>query len=154
MIKAFTILELVIVMVISSVITTAGYFAYRSSIVRLSIFQYSSQQNVDLSTINTLLNKDINECVYVSLTTPKRCLFKSGQKEIVYRFEEDAVYRDRDLITDTFSLKVIKIAAEPLTIDPFYLTRLSVTVECAGMQHLLVYGKEYTPHFLMNFGNQ
>lgn len=151
-IKAFTILELVIVMIISSFITVAGYFAYTSSLARLNIFQFSAERNVDLSEINMLLCHDFENCQSASLISPRQCVLK-GDVDITYVFEKDYIFRKLNERVDTFKLPVKKVSAVQLDKDPVYLTELILLAEPGKKEFTLVYRKKYDASFFMNLDN-
>ena len=111
-IKAFTLLELTIVMVITSFIVVAGYFAYTSSVQRLTIFESLSKDKIDLTELNLLLTSDFSECTSASLTTPtKLTLTKNNSEELVYVFDEQTVLRKLPKHIDTFNVKITKVTS-------------------------------------------
>jgi prepilin-type N-terminal cleavage/methylation domain-containing protein len=152
-IRAFTILELVIVMVISSFITVAGYFAYTSSLSRLNIFQSSAAATVDLSEINWLLCHDFQDCKSASLVSPTQCLLKGDAGDVSYIFGKEFTLRKVNEQVDTFKLPVKKVSAVELDKSPVYITELILLAEPEKKEFTLVYHKQYDTSFLMNLDN-
>lgn len=152
--RAFTLIEIVVVMVITSVVTTAAYFAYRSAAARLIFFEHKAQQNVDLSSINTLLNKDCFDCVSISPTSPRRIVFNSLTDQVEYIFEEDVIYRKKALAVDTFNVNTGTIETTPLAENVLFASGLKITLKSKDGDHTLAFQKQYDPIFLMNSGNK
>ena len=154
-ISAFTLLELIIVMILTSFIVVAGYFAYTSSVQRLSIFELMSKGKVDLTELDLLLTKDFQECNSASLTTPKQLtLFNANGEQLVYSFDEQSVYRKLPMRIDTFYVSVTKVTSQELELDRLYITELSLSVESGSKDLSLDYFKDYDPNFLMNLGGK
>ncbi len=148
--RAFTLIELVVVMVITSIITTAAYFAYRSASARLIFFEHTSQQNVDLSSINTLLNKDFFDCVSISPVSSRRIVFNSLLNPVEYIFEEDVIYRKKALAVDTFNVITEAIETIPLTDNALFADGLIIKLKSQGREYTLAFQKQYDPIFLLN----
>lgn len=152
--RAFTLIEIVVVMVITSVVTTAAYFAYRSAAVRLIFFEHKAQQNVDLSSVNTLLNKDFFDCVSISPVSPRRIVFNSLPDPIEYIFEENVIYRKKAFAVDTFSVNTGDIETTPLAENALFVSGLTITLISKDGEHKLAFRKQYDPIFLMNLGTK
>ncbi len=148
--RAFTLIELVVVMVITSIITTAAYFTYRSAYARLIFFEHKSQQNVDLSSINTLLNKDFFDCVSISPVSSRRIVFNSLLNPVEYIFEEDVIYRKKALAVDTFNVITEAIETIPLTDNALFADGLIIKLKSQGREYTLAFQKQYDPIFLLN----
>jgi hypothetical protein len=133
----------------------AGYFAYTSSVVRLNLFESNSSANVDLVQLNLLLTKDFEEALTASLVTPTRLILKrNNSDEATYLFDENSVIRVFLTNSDTFNVKTNLVNSTPLAFDPVYISQLNISVESAGRDFLLVYGKNYTPFFYLNHNNR
>lgn len=153
-IRAFTLIEIVVVMVITSVVTTVAYFAYRSAAARLIFFEQKAQHNVDLSSINTLLNKDFFDCLSISQASTRRIVFNSLTDPVEYIFEEDVIYRKKALTVDTFNVNTTAIETTPLADNALFVSALIITLKSKDGEHTLAFQKQYDPIFLMNSGTK
>lgn len=150
-VRAFTLIELVIVMLLTSFIVVAGYFAYTSTVQRLSLFESISKGKVDFADLNLLLSKDIQESNFASLTTPRRLtLMRNNSEQVIYSFGLRSVYRKISKQTDTFDVRINKITTQELELNRYYITRLNLMVEFRNKELSLNYFKDYEPSFLMN----
>jgi prepilin-type N-terminal cleavage/methylation domain-containing protein len=154
-IKAFTLLELVVVMAITSFIVVAGYFAYSSSQKRLAVFRSLSENKTDLTELGFLLKKDFEECESVSLSSPRKVALKQyNSADIIYAFEEDAVFRSTDQQRDTFLIPVKNVVAKNLEINPFYLESLSIFLKSSTNDVSLSCQKNYYPAFFLKLDDR
>lgn len=155
-ISAFTILELVIVMLLTSFVVTAGYFAYFSAERRLFLFESMTQEKVDLSDLNLSLYKDFQESVSASLSNPEQLTFQMEESEpITYFFSNKLVRRKFQNRTDTFQVSIAKVSGDVAFFDNYYISGLHLEIELTDKQTTsLDYGKEYTPAFLINLPNR
>ena len=150
-VKAFTILELVIVMIITSFIVIAGYFAYSSSVSRLAIFKENAVYGTEFSQFNVTLAKDIEESSSASLIGRTKLSLKQNESdEIIYQFDEDMVSRKTTSHTDTFNLSISQVIPTELEFDKYFLSGLSLIVESGGQELQMNYHKSYEPYFYMN----
>ncbi len=102
--KAFTILEVSITMLIAAILIGITYTAY--TIVSKSYLSFHSK-NQDMAEVEQLddwLKKDFDNAIIIQKETDGISLEKSDQRKIKYNFNTDFVVRISDRI-DTFNIK-------------------------------------------------
>lgn len=105
---AFTMLELMIGMVISSLIITMVYYIYDN--LSKQVVMYTRQQN-DLALYNqfqSFLSKDIRLSNTIAITDNSVALMHYN-KEIKYTFLKDKIIRKAEKTIDTFGIKVLGV---------------------------------------------
>lgn len=104
-VKAFTILETIITLVVSSLIIAFVYQIY--STVSLQFKQYEGLQNeaINFDQFNTVFTRDVNLCQYIEHVTDHTVRLKFSKKSITYHFENTYTIRHGEH-KDTFNVKV------------------------------------------------
>ncbi len=101
--KAFTIMEITITMLLAAIVISITYTAY--TIISKSYIGFTNK-NKDISTVvqlDKLLKKDFYKALAISRDNQK-ILFKTDSADIIYEFEPDMVTRTQG-ITDTFKIQ-------------------------------------------------
>ncbi|WP_108808719.1 PulJ/GspJ family protein [Aquimarina spinulae] len=106
--QAFTMLELVIGMVISSLVITMVYVIYDN--LSRQVVVYADQQD-DLMTYNqfqNLFSKDVQLSTSIDIDDDKHIVLESANKEIHYFFKTEKIIRKAEAV-DTFNIKVLEV---------------------------------------------
>lgn len=101
-IRAFTILELSVVMAISGIVFAISYSAYNIINRQYSEFKDASEKIMDVSTLNAVLTKDFFEAKEIRKNGKELLIKLMGGSEVIYRFESDALIRKVNDVNDTF----------------------------------------------------
>jgi prepilin-type N-terminal cleavage/methylation domain-containing protein len=103
-VRAFSLIELLVAMVISSVVIASAYFMY--SMFSKDLIDYKGHINKlsDAVVLNGILEHDINLAQAVKKNSSNGIRIEQGSANIDYEWQEDAVLRKTDLSTDTFHL--------------------------------------------------
>ncbi|HET6243888.1 MAG: prepilin-type N-terminal cleavage/methylation domain-containing protein [Bacteroidetes bacterium] len=107
-VKAFTIIELVVVMILTSIVVGIVYSSY--SIVGNQFYMYKKTgiQNSQVALLKMLLNKDFT----TSQTIKKgnnELFFYQENNLILYGFGENFITRNSNAVKDTFAISPINI---------------------------------------------
>jgi prepilin-type N-terminal cleavage/methylation domain-containing protein len=155
-INAFTLIELVVVMLISAIVFAMVFYAY-STVVRFQISQgKNNSTNQEYRTLNMLLENDFlsSDELIQKNDYELLCVFKRD-REVTYRFSDNFItrsfYGDVNL-TDTFFVKSDQpyITMKYLREQQDLVNELTINIIADGNGLLLHYKKEYSPDILIN----
>lgn len=153
--KAFTVLELIVSMAISTMLIGTCFLAYQIIINQFTNYKITSQRTQDIVLCNYLLTRDIN--MAGSISQPEQGVFRleNGKTIITYTFELGYILRAKENSIDTFHLKTVDLETKEVTL-----------LNSGGMQNLVTdmqfsladeqeifnlhFRKEYSPHILIN----
>ncbi len=105
-VEAFTLTEIVTVMIITGILLTIVYGAFRAVGQRYQVFARSAHVQTEVSLLNNLLHKDI-ERAYLLQTSPQHLTIQFADPQIQaidYQFLDSSIVRTQQTITDTFHL--------------------------------------------------
>lgn len=102
-IKAFTLSEVVIVLILSSIVVGLSFSALRLVQKQMSAIQSNYVKSMELSKLDMVLWLDFNRFSEVSYETKnKELMFKNELDSISYRIDETMIIRD----IDTFQISI------------------------------------------------
>jgi prepilin-type N-terminal cleavage/methylation domain-containing protein len=104
-IKAYSLVELMVVMVIGTITIAVAYQGYLLFYQQFLSFKTVVNHNAELSLFDALLDSDIKD----SKEVKKRasgivCRYK--EREVLYNWSDNYVTRKQELVTDTFYFKI------------------------------------------------
>ncbi len=145
--QAFTLLELLIGMIISSIVIGFCYTGY--SIIYRQYINYSKikREIVSAMQLNTVLNTDFINAASVTFDTDKLMLNYENKLPLQYDFKENFILRKDREITDTFMFA-------PKNVIPIYLTE---SIESSDAQvnnfsfDVMLFGESEHFHFTKNY---
>lgn len=113
-IAAFTLLELLIGMILSSIVIGFCYTGY--SIIHKQYLNYNiiKKQNTAAIQLNSILNTDFINTGYVMYDTDKLILNSKNKVQLQYEFKENYILRGANGLTDTFMFSPVNISPEYL----------------------------------------
>lgn len=100
--KAFTLLELSVVMVIAGLVFAISFSAYNIINRQYTEFKNTSEKILDISMITSILTKEFSEAGEIRKTGNELLLTKTDGNRIIYRFESDALIRKDNEVEDKF----------------------------------------------------
>lgn len=107
-IKAYSLVELLVVMVIGSITIAVAYQGYILFYKQYLSFKISSGKNAEVSTLETLLLSDMEDSKEVKKSgNGIVCFYKD--KQILYSWSEDFITRKQFSVIDTFKLKNVDL---------------------------------------------
>ena len=105
--SAFTILELILVMILSGLVISIGYLAYSIANQQLTSYRTTSKKIEDFSQFSKIIKSDFAKS--------ERIIKKGGgfecqhlEETISYNIQYDFVARSSSLGSDTFSINIIR----------------------------------------------
>jgi hypothetical protein len=104
-IKSFTILELTVVMLMSTLVLGIAYNGYTIFYKQFISFKKSSSKIADISLLDRLIWTDIADCKTV-VKNEQGITCKFAGNEIKYVLEEDFILRKRGTMIDSFFITV------------------------------------------------
>lgn len=117
--RAFTLLELLVGMIVSGIVLTATFSAYR--IVSHQNLDYSarSKSATDLSFFMSRFAVDFSAKGKVYRLTENEISFEQEKRKLLYRFSEKNILRSEEAHTDTFFVAAIAVSSffESIPVD-------------------------------------
>ena len=101
-IKAFTLTELVVVMLISAVVAALSYGGYRIITSQLARYTASGRGLLDHARLHYLLEKDFAQAGQINRRQNGITCTTSEGNSVSYRFLADRIVRKQQSLTDTF----------------------------------------------------
>jgi prepilin-type N-terminal cleavage/methylation domain-containing protein len=148
--KAFTLIELLTVIVLSSIIITMAYLAMSNTQSQFRLFENTSNQSLEIYNFKTTFALDIENAQFIKISS-NSLLLQEEKNDIIYTFNENEITRKTTYSSTSFGISVIETHAllsnKTTTegfIDYFALTILSLNDETT-----LKYNKEYSAKNLM-----
>ncbi len=107
--KAFTILELVIGMVVSSLVISMVYSIYDN--ISRQMIQYKNQQDelMEYNQFQSIFHKDIKWSNEIVTMDSEKIALRGTSDTIVYNFLDNAIIRKATASLDTFGIRVINV---------------------------------------------
>ncbi|CAN5882357.1 hypothetical protein BH11BAC7_BH11BAC7_16620 [soil metagenome] len=148
-IKAFTLLELLVGMILSAIVLTATFNAYR--IITRQYESYSKQSGTikEVSFFVSQLQSDFENALTVIHVSENKIRLQSKDKLLEYRFGEKYVLRDDLLQIDTFFVAIHAIETfikdEKVNAENNEIDELHVLINSEGKTEIKIYKKEINP---------
>ena len=100
--KAFTLLELLFVMILTTIIIGIGYFAFAIAVKQLYSYKENSKKIAGAFQLTMLLNKDFAEAKSVMKANDTLVFTSPLNNRLQYSFSEEYIIRNINSATDTF----------------------------------------------------
>ena len=97
-IKAFTLGELLVVLVVSSIAITISFLALENVQKQLKSIQSIFETQQQINHLERSITTDLNLFIGVYNATKNNIVFKDGNKVILYQISKDHILRNRDTI--------------------------------------------------------
>ena len=153
-IKAFTILELVVVMILTSIIVGIVYSAYEVVGNQYNSYRKINTQNKQVALLNMLLNKDFTTSHFIKCGEDKLLFYDKENKITSYDFGEQDITRNNNAFTDTFFIPSLNVEMKFLNqmqqvqnnlVDELYFESLIF-----NQQQAFHFKKQYAADVLIN----
>jgi prepilin-type N-terminal cleavage/methylation domain-containing protein len=152
---AFTLMELLIGMIISSIVISFGYGAY--SLVYKQYLSYKKIKNeiVEVTQLNTILYTDLVKAELVSFNENELAIDRKNNSPLLYDFNNSIVLRKDVGVIDTFKIEPAIITASFVFADQKALVNaFSFEAKVWGETEHFVFEKKYSAETLMNYENK
>ena len=152
--KAFTLIELLIGLIISSLVISFSYLCYGIVFEQFESYKTTKHEIYEGMQINTLLERDLDNAHIAYYSAPSLTLINENKADLKYHFDKAFIVRNNGEEKDTFNLKVNK--TNPIFImnnneEPLKLLKaLSLEIELLDDKETLHYTKRYGAAVLLN----
>jgi type II secretory pathway pseudopilin PulG len=142
---SFTMMELVVAMLISSIVISIAFYAWSLIGGQLTKRQIQSGKIMECILFQRALRRDVDRAEYIGDSADNRCLLLAMSGHAIrYWIDTSRIIRSRDGITDTFFLGG-KIGSIKYVNDSLPLVRsLLIQIEINKESLVLPFSKEYT----------
>lgn len=155
--RAFTLMELLVGMIVSSIVIAFGYSAY--ALIYKQYLSYKSVKTTVVETmqLNAAMSNDFNNAAYITFYD-NILKMNSDNKLLTYNFIDSLVIRsDREML-DTFKLAASSIQIKPVFNDILsndtLINDLQFDVSVFDTKEHFTFTKRYTAQTLMNYEMQ
>jgi len=149
--KAYTIVEMIVTMLITSVTISIAYSSFRIINGQFGLYKSRSHRNYELVLLDKFMMKDFTNAARV-IRNAEGYSCQYPDKEIDYEFEESYILRKSNL-TDTFKLKLMEPKFYFMNEEEFVPGSLIDKVEFTGIIEeeslSFLYKKEYGADILL-----
>ena len=123
-IRAFTIIELVVVMILSSIIIGIIYSAYQIVNSQYGNYIKANKQITSEAVLTMLLNKDFAAAHFIKKEGERIFFFDIENKVKSYHFGDDFIVRNSNAVVDTFFIRALNIETLFLNQSPHFYNGL------------------------------
>ncbi|HET6227841.1 MAG TPA: prepilin-type N-terminal cleavage/methylation domain-containing protein [Bacteroidia bacterium] len=149
---AFTLIELLIGMLISSIVITFGYLAYRFTNEQYLGYKQIKEQLVEVSQFNTVFSEDLRRAEIVSSTANTIEMYYKQIPALDYEFAADYVVRKANALTDTFNIAAVRIEQQfVFPEERVFLQHLSFEATILKETEQFNFTKAYSSETIMNY---
>jgi hypothetical protein len=144
--KAFTILELLVGMILSGIVLTATFTAYRITTRQYESYREKSGMLTEVSFLVSQLEADFEKAKSVTRNSESNIMLQSENSMLEYHFSEKYVLRNNFLRTDTFHVAITAIETfsrtEKINSDESIIDELHLLLNIEGKREEKIYRKE------------
>jgi prepilin-type N-terminal cleavage/methylation domain-containing protein len=108
--RAFTIMELVVVMVISGIVTGIAFFGYSVSSIYFRRFHDSALSITRVSLLHSTLENDFREAVMIRQPQANTIVLTKKNETVSYSFSEGGVVRENPGSKEVFPLRLSAVS--------------------------------------------
>ncbi|MDQ3109895.1 MAG: type II secretion system GspH family protein [Bacteroidota bacterium] len=148
-IKAFTLLELLVGMILSGIVLTATFTAYRIITRQYESYNGKSAAITEVSFLVSQLQADFENAATLIYNSENRISLQSESRVLEYRFREKYVLRNDLLRVDTFFVAVSGIEtfmkSEKEESENSVIDELHIVMNLEGKKETKIYRKEINP---------
>lgn len=151
-IAAFTLMELLIGMIVSSIVITFGYMAYSLIYERFLDHKTVKMKMMETLQLNTTLANDLQKAEIISKEEDKLILVTKNGSQLQYEFDDDFIVRKQNETVDTFKVAAKNIQQQFLFPEStMFLQKFSFESEVLNEQEYFYFTKIYSSETLMNY---
>ncbi|MDT7831226.1 prepilin-type N-terminal cleavage/methylation domain-containing protein [Flavobacteriaceae bacterium S356] len=111
-VKAFTLSELMVVLVVSSIVVTIAFLALSSIQKQVRNIQYTYEKQQEIQYLERVLFGDLNSYEGIYDDTKKKLFFENTEDSLQYHFLKDVVVRNGDTIPLKLTMKQLYLHGE------------------------------------------
>jgi competence protein ComGF len=144
--KAFTILELLVGMILSGIVLTATFTAYRITTRQYESYGKKSVTMTELSFFVSQLESDFEKAKTITRNSENEIMLQSENSKLEYRFPGNYVLRNNFYHIDTFHVAVSAVETflqkEKINSDESVIDELHLFLDVEGKKEEKIYRKE------------
>ncbi|HLC83714.1 MAG TPA: prepilin-type N-terminal cleavage/methylation domain-containing protein [Bacteroidia bacterium] len=149
--KAFTLMELLIGMIVSAIVISFCYMSYGMIYKQFINYKTVKQELVETMQFHSVLNRDFADA--------QKVLFKENEltlvnaKNVSYNFETEFVFRQAGEVVDTFFLNPVNISVDYLMTENNLskpVVQFSFDALVLGEQEHFLFSKRYDAEMIVN----
>lgn len=151
--KAFTLMELLIGMIISSIVISFCYMSYTLIYKQYQNYKIIKKELVEALQFNSVLGHDIVNADRVLFSENKLTLINNHEKGLEYNFSEAFILRKAGEVTDTFKLAPMNIVSDYIKHESMpgtLLVSFSFDAVVAGDSEHFQFSKRYDAQMIVN----
>lgn len=153
-VKAFTLLELIVVMIISGIVFTLAGGVYFTWLKTYKTWQSNKESEQTLYLFENRLSREVKSCTYMKNIGSGLYLTFDNHPPINYKFNKGNVLRVAEEVVDTFKFNVNSSSFRTLTIEKQELIdQISLNVVIKVDTFDITILKTYTNESLFNLSN-
>ncbi|HTF81921.1 MAG TPA: hypothetical protein VL947_09355 [Cytophagales bacterium] len=149
-IPAYTIIELIIIMILTGILSALTFSALGLFSQNFILFQRITRRSYELTLLHKLLLKDIDMCQKLEATGEGtiRCVY--ADKEVAYEFEPEKILRRGSALVDTFYFSSQNYKYELMPASDNVV--VGITFELKVSEQILpyIFKKEYPADIFVN----
>lgn len=150
--RAFTLIELLIGMIISSIVIGFGYAAYSLIYKQYLGYKNVKERLVETAQLNQILSNDLLNAENISFDENTLSLLKKNPNILQYQFLDTLILRKENEVTDTFRISPVNIQTTFLLRDnKTFLKQFSFDADALGEKEHFTFTKNYSAETLMNY---
>ncbi|MGQ0827041.1 MAG: PilW family protein [Bacteroidota bacterium] len=150
--RAFTLMELLIGMIVSSIVIGFGYGTFFLIYKQYSSFKTVKIELVDVAQLNSILNHDFAIAEMIAFNENKLIIDRKNNLPLVYNFNDSIILRTDNELVDTF-----KIVSENIVTNFVFkeqnavVTGFAFEAKVLNETEQLTFEKHYSSETLMNY---
>ncbi len=150
--RAFTLMELLVGMIISSIVISFGYAAYTLIYKQFISYRHTKEKVMELAQFDQVLSNDLLRAEVVYFHENALQFFqKNAIRTLQYNFYDDLILRKENELTDTFKISQAQLKMHFLLPDKqLFLDQLSFDTDVFGEKEHFTFDKTYSSETLMN----
>ena len=150
--RAFTLMELLVGMIVSSIVISFGYATYSLIYKQYRSYRIIKNELADVSQLSFILNNDMANAEMVSLKENLLSIDRKDKLPLLYDFNDSIVLRKENDICDTFKIAPSAVTAGFIFPDQKAIVKyFSFEAKVLGEIEHFVFSKNYSAEILMNY---
>jgi len=151
-IRAFTLMELLVGMIISSLVIAFGYGTYSLIYKQYLSYKTVKMEIVNIAQLNSVLNHDFATAEMISFNEHKLNIDRKNSFPLVYNFNDSIILRIDNELTDTFKIVPGNIVTNFVFKEQnTAITNFSFEAKVLNEIEYFTFTKNYSAEILMNY---
>ena len=147
-IKAFTLMNFVVGMIITSIIMTSFYEAYQYMNEEVALYRDQNNSILDALNFQVNMNKDMLRAETITQLSEDEILVTNLSNKYYYQFTDSYILKKTDEISDTFKIITSEIKFEMQ--DNLLINKISFTSKLDGKEIRYNFSKTYSAEQIVN----